>query len=112
LPVLTCTAGAPGGADAVGVVGGLLVALDHGERLVAQHLDGLDQKRRLAGAGGGHEVQRQHLPTPEKRPVLSGVAVVLRHDVGLDLDQALLAHAGHMDTGGAGAEMHVAAMVW
>ena len=50
-----------GRADAVGVVGCLLVALDDMDsQPITQHLDGLHQQRGLAGSGAGDEVQRQN----------------------------------------------------
>ncbi len=100
MPVLTCKRLGAGGADALGVVGGLLVALDHRDgELVLEIGDGPHQQRGLAGAGAGNKIQRQHALLRQRRTVGVGVRVVLAQNVALDLDDALLAHAGDMDAG-------------
>ena len=104
--------GRAGGADAVGVEAGLLVALDHGHVQAGlarlERLDGGAQQRGLARAGAGDEVERGHTVRLEVRAVLLRHAVVGAQDVGLQLDGALLAHAGHRHAGRAGTEVQVA----
>jgi hypothetical protein len=78
-----------GGADALGVVAGLLVALDHRQRMAAGELaDGLDQQRGLARAGAGDEVDGEQAARLPFLAVGAGVAVVLGEDVLLDLHHA------------------------
>jgi hypothetical protein len=49
-----------GGADALGVVAGLLVAFDHRHRALPLSISMvLHQQRGLARAGAGHQVQRE-----------------------------------------------------
>jgi len=46
-----------GGADALGVAGGLLVALNHRDvEVIFQPDDGFGQQRGLAGTGTGHQI--------------------------------------------------------
>ena len=78
-----------GGADALGVVAGLLVALDHRQRMAAgEPADGLDQQRRLARAGTGDEVDGEQAARLPFLAVGAGVGVVLGEDVLLDLHHA------------------------
>jgi hypothetical protein len=57
-----------GGADAVGVDAGLLVAFDHRHRQPAgEQLDGAHQQRGLARAGAGDEVQREDAALRQSR---------------------------------------------
>src|SRR5208283_5461970 len=96
--------GDPGGADAVGVVGGLLVALDDGDGMAwRQGGDGAHQQRGLARARAGDEVEGENAPSGQTGPVGAGEAGVLAEDVALDADDALLAHLRHMHAGQAGA---------
>ncbi len=96
-----------GGANALGVVGSLLVAFDHRDRNIGlQVVDGAHQQRGLARTWAGDEIQRQHAFLRESRAVLVGIGAVFRQNVALDLDDALLAHAGHMDAGQARAVIH------
>ena len=98
-----------GRADALGVIGGLLVALDHRQRQTSmQALDGVHQQRGLAGAGTGHQVQREDAVLLEVRAVLRGIIVVLCQDVALDLHHARLGHARRMAAGGTEAEVQQA----
>src|ERR1019366_4656437 len=95
-----------GGANALGVVRGLLIALDHRDRLpVLQIGNGLHQQRGLAGAWARNEVQREH-PRPGKaRPIDVGQVVILAENIALDLDDTLLAQAGDMHAGKAATVM-------
>jgi hypothetical protein len=109
LPVLICSAGNAGGADALGVVGGLLVAFDDADgQLVLEQFDGLAEQRGLAGTGAGNEVQREDAALVEPLAVGRGIGVVLGQDVLLDLHHARLAHAGHVGAGRAGAVVEIA----
>ena len=105
--------GRAGRADAVGVVRGLLVALDDTQRQVRraglQRLDRRAQQRRLARAGAGDEVVGDDAVAGEVGAVGVGDALVGAEHVGFELDGARLAHAGHRDAGGAGAEVQVVA---
>ncbi len=84
-----------GGADAFGILAGLLVAFDHGHRRLAlEHLDGLAQQRGFARTGAGNQVQRKDATFGESFAVLLRIGVVLGQDVLLDLHHALLADAG------------------
>src|SRR3989338_3256140 len=86
-----------GGTDARGIVVGLLVALDHGERMrTVQGSDGFYQQGGLAGAGAGHQIEREDAARRQVTAVLIGIAVVLGEDVALDLHHARMAHAGRM----------------
>ncbi len=99
-----------GGADALGVVGGLLVAFDDVDGdLVLQQLDGLAEQGRLARAGAGDEVEGEDAALVEPGAVGVGVGVVLGQDVLLDLHHARLRHAGDVCAGRAGAVIEVAA---
>jgi len=104
--------GGAGGADAVGVEAGLLVALDHRDvqagRVLFQRFDGRAEQRGLARAGAGDQVERGHAVRFEVRPVLLRHAVIGAQDVGLQLDGARLAHARHRHAGRAGAEVQIA----
>jgi hypothetical protein len=88
-----------GGADAVGVVRGLLVALDHGQRqlgvLLLQGTYGGAQQCGLARAGAGHEVERTHAMGMEMRPVLLRHLVVGAQHVLFDADGARFAQPRH-----------------
>jgi hypothetical protein len=90
-----------GGADAVGVVAGLLVAFDHRHRHAAgQHW--MVRTSRLVLPEPGLET-RFSANTPRcasSGAVARGVAVVLGQDVALDLHHAGLAHARHRCAGG------------
>ncbi len=89
--------GRAGRADALGVVGGLLVALDHRDRQGRQQpLDRLGQQRRLARAGARHEVDREDAALGEELAVEARVLVVLREDVLLDLDHPRRRQAGRV----------------
>ena len=93
-----------GGADALGVVGGLLVAFDHADRKTVLQLgDGADQQCGLAGAGARDQVKDEHLVGAEARAVVGGETVVLAEDVALDLDDAVAAQAGDRLPGRVGA---------
>ncbi|MCY1359330.1 hypothetical protein D9M69_458940 [compost metagenome] len=104
--------GCTGGADAVSVEAGLLVAFDHGHvqarRMGLERFDGGAQQRGLARSRAGHEVERGHAVGFKVGPVLLRHAVVGAEDVGLQLDGARLAHARHRDAGRTRAEMQVA----
>jgi hypothetical protein len=103
--------GGSGGADAVGVEAGLLVAFDHrgGQLWVAgaQRLDGGAQQRGLARAGAADQVERGHAVGGKVLAVAGGHAVVGAEDVGLDLHGARLAEAWHRHLGFAHAEVQV-----
>ncbi len=66
--------GRTGGADAVGIETGLLVAFDHGHVQDGlsgfERLDGGAQQRGLAGARAGDDIERGHAMRREVRPVL------------------------------------------
>jgi hypothetical protein len=65
-----------GGPDALGVVAGLLVALDHADRQPpAQRLDCPGQQRGLARAGTGDQIQRKDAVCGE---VPAGTGAILR----------------------------------
>ena len=91
--------GYAGFADALGVVTGLLIALDHRQRQVgaalAQGHEGAAQQGGLAGTGAGHQIEGQYAVGGEVFPVTRGVPVVFAEDVLLQADGAGLAHAGH-----------------
>jgi hypothetical protein len=91
--------GCAGGANARGIVVGLLVAFDHRERQAAiQRSDAFHQQRSLAGTGAGYKIQREDAMLGQPGAIVVGVAVVLGKDVLLDLHHARLAHAGRMRT--------------
>ena len=100
-----------GGADAIGVVAGLLVALDHCERLwwvlTPQRADRGHQQRGLARAGARHQVVGRDAMRREVGAVRTRDRVVGAQHVGLEPDGALDAHAGHRHPGLVGAEMQV-----
>ena len=101
-----------GGADALGVVGSLLITFDDldGDRVLEQ-FDGLDEQARLARTRAGNEIERKHAVLVEPGAVLRSVAVVLAQDVAFDLHHARLAHAGDVGTRRAGAEIEVVVVV-
>ena len=105
-----------GGADAVGVMAGLLIALDHRQGvLVLEVLDAAGQQAGLAGAGAGDQVQGQDAPGLEPGAIGAGVLVVLAEDVLFDLHHAALAKARGVSVGGTQAVMMVAGVpmeVW
>ena len=72
-----------GGADAVGVIGGLLVAFDHGAGHISQHPEGLDKQRGLAGTGTGDKVEGKDTGVTKPPPVGQRIAVVPGHDIAL-----------------------------
>ncbi len=81
--------------DTVGIVGGLLVALNHRNRQFRfQVVDTTGQQRGLAGTGTGDQIQRQDLPFLKQLSVGGGVLVVLAQDILFDLHHARLTHAG------------------
>ena len=95
-----------GGANPLGVVRGLLIALDHRDRPpVLQIGNSFDQQRCLARAGARNKVQREHPRLGEPRAIAIGQIVVLAENVALDLDDAFLAQAGDMHAGEAPAIM-------
>lgn len=99
-----------GRADAFGVVGSLLVALDDADRhLVLEQFDGSDQQGGLASAGAGNEIEREDATFVEIASVFGGIGVIFGEDILLDLHHARLAHARHMGTGRAGTEIEIAA---
>src|SRR5208282_4792293 len=98
-----------GRADAFSVVGGLLVALDHGDRqAVLEFRDGTAEQCGFPRARAGDEIQCEGASPGELRPVFAGVAVVLGEDVLLDADDPLLAEAGHVETGKPATGIHEA----
>src|SRR5271157_1757179 len=98
-----------GGADAFGIIGGLLVALDHGDRqAVLEFRDGTAKQRRLARARAGDKIQRERAGASEPHPVFARVAVVLGEDVALDADDPVLAQTRHVDTAKPAAGVHQA----
>ena len=98
-----------GGANAVGIMRGLLVALDDRRRNpTLERLDRAHQQRRLARAGTGYKIQCENPAVSEELAVLRGVPIVLREDVLLDLHHARLAHARCMRTGRAETIVHAA----
>ena len=104
--------GRAGGADALGVEGGLLVAFDHRHRqrrvALAQRLDGGAEQGGFARSGAGHQVQRQHPVGRKVLPVVRGDAVVGAQNVVLELDRPRLAQTRHRDPGRTGAVVEVA----
>ena len=95
-----------GGADALGIVGGFLVALDNTNwNRLAQRPRGRHQERRLARPRARQQIECEQAVVGEPPPVGVGVGVVLRQDTGLDFDQPRLAETGDVDAGGALAEM-------
>ena len=95
-----------GGADALGIDAGLLVAFDHRHRQpAAQQLDGAHQQRGLARAGAGHQIEREDAALRQRAAVALRDAVVLGQDVALDLHQARLRHARHRVARRAAAEV-------
>ncbi|CDW93714.1 hypothetical protein THICB2_400015 [Thiomonas sp. CB2] len=88
-----------GGADAVGVERGFLVAFDYRQiKFAAQGGEGTGKQGGLARSGAGDEVQRQDAALPEKQPVVVSIAVVLAQDVLFDLHHARLAQPRRMRT--------------
>ncbi len=103
-----------GGADALGVKTGLLVALNHRHGQAGcvrlQGFDGGAQQRRFARTGAGHQVERGHVVGQEVGAVLLRHAVVGPQNVGLQLHRPPLAHARHRHPGRASAKVQVAAL--
>ena len=85
------------GADAIRVVGGLLVAFDHGDsQLPGEARDGLHEERGLARTGAGDQVQREDALRAEQAAVGIGLRVVSCQDVAFDRDGTFLSHARRM----------------
>ena len=86
-----------GRADPVGVVRGLLVALDHRHREGGlQAADGLCEQRGLARTGTRNQVECEDAAFGQEFAVEARVPVVLRQDVLLDLHHLRLTHSGGM----------------
>ncbi len=96
-----------GGTDAVSVVGGLLIALDH-RHLGLQLLDGLGQQGGLARTGAGDQINGENTPIGQPLAVGRGVLIIFPQDILLDLYHALLAHTRHVGMGRALAEVQIA----
>ena len=80
---------AAGGADALGVVGGGLVALYHEDaHLVAQRTDGAFQQAGFAGTRRTHQVQREHLTALEPAAIAFGQSLILGQNVLFEDDGA------------------------
>jgi hypothetical protein len=95
--------------DALGIVRGLLITLDHAYRQLAfEQLYGFDQQRRLAGTGAGNQIEGKNAPLVKSLTIRCGVGVVLGQDVLLDLHHPRLAQARHMRPGRAGAVVEIA----
>jgi len=93
----------------IGIVRGLLVTLDHGDRQAGlERVDSCNQQRGLAGAGTGNEIQRQSSQTAQSCPIFIGIAAVLRQNILLDPHQPHLADAADMDCRRAAAKMQIA----
>lgn len=76
----------PGGANAIAVIGGGLIALDDEDRnFVLEVLNGPFQQRGLAGTGRADDVQGQDFPPLEPASVAHGELVVLGKQSGLKL---------------------------
>ena len=79
-----------GGADALPVIGGRLIALEHEERqLGLQIADGALEQRGLAGTRRADEIERQDLAAGEPGAVLRRERIVLGEDARLERDQRL-----------------------
>ena len=92
------------GANAVGIVRGLLVAFDHRQRHVGvaflQSQDGGAEQRGFARTGAGHQIQRPHTMAVEMRAVLLCNLVVRTQHILLDADGTRLAQTRHGNAGG------------
>ena len=87
MPVLTCTAARAGGADALAVVGGRLVAFDDEQRqFAAEVADRALEQRRLARARRTDEIERQDLAAVEPGAVPLRERIVLGEDARLEVD--------------------------
>ena len=98
LPRVHLDGGGAGGADAVRVERGLLVAFHHHDGIARlQRVDGAHEQRRLARARARHEVERERAAVAEELAVARGEGVVAREDVLLDRDDPRRAHAVLVD---------------
>ena len=87
----------PGSADAVGVVAGLLITLDHRQRqLRLEVLEGARQQAGLAGARAGDQVECKDALIVQAPAIGRGILVVLAQDIPFDLQHARLTQAGRM----------------
>jgi hypothetical protein len=75
-----------GGADALGVVGGRLIALDHRQRSGLERADGALEEAGLAAARRAHQVERHHAVSIQPGGVVAGERVILRQHARLELD--------------------------
>lgn len=83
-----------GGANAFGVVGGLLIAFDHRAREAAgDAFQGFGQQGGFTGARAGDQIQRGNMLASEVFAVMLGQRVVFAQYVLLDLHHAALADA-------------------
>ncbi len=100
-----------GGADAVGIKTGLLVAFDHCHGqfglALAQGFDGGAQQRGFARTGAGDQVVGGNTMRGKVGTVLRGNRVVGAQHIGLQLDGSLLAHARHRHLGRTSAKVQV-----
>ena len=84
-----------GGADALAVVRGRLIALQHIERqLAAQIADRAFEQRGLAGAGGADQVERQDLAAEKPAAVLLRQRIVLGEDARFERDRRAVRNRG------------------
>ena len=104
--------GRAGGADAVGIEAGLLIALDHRHAdirsVLFEGMDGGAQQCSLARSGAGDQVQDAHAMRGKVRAVLRGNGVVGSQHIFFDLDGALLGQAGYRHLCRARAEVQIA----
>ncbi|CAI8740595.1 protein of unknown function [Methylocaldum szegediense] len=95
-----------GGAYALRIVLGLLVAFDHADvEPLLEFRDAALQQRGLAGTGARKQVNGQNAVAFEKLPVASGMGVVAAEDVLFDANDALLAEAVDTQSGRTAAVM-------
>ena len=85
-----------GTGDGLGVYGGVDVGFHHADaQLVLQFLDGAEKRRRLAGAGRGHEIEKERFLLLETGADAVCLAVVVGKNAFLDLDDADIIHIQH-----------------
>ena len=107
MPVLIWMRRNAGCADAFGIVAGLLVALDHGDRQLAPSSSSIVATSSVVLPEPGLETRfsARMPPASKQAAVGGGIGIVLRQDVLLDLHHAGLAETGRMGARRAGAEI-------
>jgi len=86
--------------NALRIVRCLLVAFDDDDRMPGLEVSyGSQQELSLAGSRARYEIECEYSGRGEADAILRGITVILRQQVALDLEDAVLAHPRHVHAG-------------